>query len=119
MYSLSCPHKFDRHSVSIHLNCILAAIRKTEAITDADRTLVQAVLEVVEDIHSFGPLTFSLSESLYGERITVFYDQSRVLSLDRRGDQIGINYVREYDTRWMEELIALADAHAELVIVGE
>lgn len=76
-------------------------------------------MEVVEDIHSFGPLTFSLSERSSGERITVFYDQSRVLSLDKRGDQIGINYLREYDTRWMEELLTLANAHAELVLVGE
>jgi hypothetical protein len=119
MFTMSCPHKFDRHSATIHLNSILAAIRKTEAITDADRILVQAVLEVIGDIHSFGPLTFSVSDRSAGERITVFFDQSRVLSLDKSGDKIGINYVREYDTRWMEELVALANAHADLVLVGE
>ena len=118
-YLLRChsPCIFDRHKASIHVNSILAAIRKSEAITETDRILVQAVLEVVEDIHCFGPLTFSINKKQSDERITVFYDQSRVLSLDRCGAEIGIGYVREYDTRWVEELIILANAHAELVLV--
>lgn len=108
--------RFARHPVSIQLGSILKTIRNSDDIPLLYETSVQATLEVIGDINSYGPLTVSLEPGYYGEIVTVLYDQTKVLELDRSGQQICIRYIRENDRRWVEELCALAEAHARLAL---
>lgn len=108
--------RFVRHPASIRLGNILKTIRDSGSIPLFYETVVQATLEVIEDIHSYGPLTFSVKSGYDGEIITVLYDQTKVLELNRCGREICIRYIRENDPRWAEELCTLAEAHARLVL---
>lgn len=114
-----CPPywRFARHPASIQLGSILKTIRNSGNIPPLYETAVQATLEVIGGIHSYGPLTFSVKTVCDEEIITVLYDQTRVLELNRRGQEICIRYIRENDPRWAEELCTLAEAHARLVRV--
>lgn len=109
--------RFARHPASIQLGSILKAIRDSNDIPLLYETAVQATMEVIGDIHAYGPLTFSLKPGYNGEIVTVLYDQTKVLEMDRNDKQICIRYLRENDHRWVEELCALAEAHARLVLI--
>ena len=95
----------------------MKTIRNSDEIPLLYETVVQATLEVIGGIQSYGPFTFDVRPGYRGETVSVTYDQKKVLEFDRYGGQICIRYVRENDSHWVNELCGLAEAHAKLIPV--
>lgn len=107
---------FFRHKAEVRINRILRAIRQTDLVKDTDRIIVQALLEIVDDIRVYGPFSILIRKRSVDEMITVYYNQQMVLTLMRSSDgAIGISYLRDSDLAWAEELCVLAAAHAEII----
>ena len=105
---------FLNHKVSIHLNGLLRTIRKSDIVTSNDYIIIQALLEIVDEIMNYGPFSIIVKYNGRSEYITVLYDQLCVMMIDRKGDSIGISYIREDDIEWAEKLCILANACTEL-----
>lgn len=111
--------RFNRHPINIRINTYLGAIRQSMEVTANDHLIVQAVLEIIEDCQSFGPLLFRINKRIHDKTITLFYDQAKVLFLEYQKEEVRIGYLRESDLTWAEELCALAQAHANLLFPEE
>ena len=111
--------RFNRHPINIRIDPYLGAIRQSMEVTATDRLIVQAVLEIIEDCQSFGPLLIRINKRSHDITITLFYDQAKVLFLEYQNEEVRIGYLRESDLAWAEELCALAQAHANLLFPDE
>ena len=111
--------RFNRHPINIKLNAYLGAIRQSMEVTANDQLIVQAVLEIIEDCQSFGPLLIRINKRIHDITITLYYDQAKVLFLEYQKEEIRIGYLRESDLTWAEELCALAQAHVNLLFPDE
>ncbi len=116
MVNSNRQYNFDRHSVSIHLNSILASIRGSKKVSETDRIVVQAVLEIIGDFRNYGPLSISIKSDGYCEVISVFYDNACVVTIILRGQDVGISYLRDSEQHWISPLISIASAHASLIL---
>jgi len=108
--------RFLRHTANIRINSILKALRNAEKVTETDKIIVQAILEIVEDIQSYGPFTITTKAKSRGDTISLYYDQRLVLVAYRLADEIRISYMRDGDLSWAEELCCLANAHTALLM---
>lgn len=108
--------RFNRHPVNIKISTYLGAIRQSMEVTATDELIVQAVLEIIGDCQSFGPLFIRINKRIHDITITLFYDQAKVLFLEYQKEEVKIGYLRENDLTWAEELCALAQAHANLLL---
>lgn len=107
---------FFHHKADIRINRILSTIRQTDTVKDTDRIIIQALLEIIDDIREYGPFSITLRKRTEDEMITVCHDCHVVLFLTRSPEaKIRISYLRDDDLSWAEELCALAEAHAQIL----
>ena len=106
---------FYRHKTDISLSALAQSIRGHGKTTTEECFVVQACIEIVDDVQSYGGITIKTKAISDAERfVSVFFDTAIVVILKQREGSITIHYLRQDGEEWKRELFALANAHAKL-----
>lgn len=115
--NLKNDYKFVRHPVeAIYVNNLLGNIRKRHKPYTSDKIVVQSVLEIYKDIREYGGFKIEKRPSYDGEYIRVYYDCRLVIAIEITDTKVYLSFIRDNEDQWKNELFALAESHATIVL---
>ncbi len=102
--------------ISVQTSSFLREFRKSD-ITENDRILIQALIEIKDDINSFGPFTIKKRKNQHGDEfLTVFFDNNYVLIAEKKENTVILRYIRDNNSSgWMDEICLLAETHYNML----